>query len=70
VAWKGSVQHPDHAETENIEVVASHMGLGLNPSTWWAVADRLSQPHGRWRPFDRTGLYGLKSFIFPDPTRR
>lgn len=70
VAWKGSVQHPDHAETENIEVVASHMGLGLNPSTWWAVADRLSQPEGRWRPFDRTGLYGLKSFIFPDPARR
>jgi pimeloyl-ACP methyl ester carboxylesterase len=69
VAWQGSIQHPDHAETENIEVVASHIGLGLNPSAWWAVADRLAQPEGRWRPFARTGLLGLKSFIYPDPKR-
>jgi pimeloyl-ACP methyl ester carboxylesterase len=69
VAWQGSIQHPDHTETENIEVVASHIGLGLNPSTWWAVADRLAQPEGRWRPFDRTGFLGLKSFIYPDPKR-
>jgi pimeloyl-ACP methyl ester carboxylesterase len=69
VAWKGSVQEPHHAQTENIEVVASHIGLGLNPSAWWAVADRLAQPEGQWRPFDRTGLYGLKSLIFPDPNR-
>lgn len=69
VAWQGCVQHPDHAETENIEVVASHIGLGLNPSAWWAVADRLAQPEGRWRPFQRTGLYGLKSLLYPDPAR-
>ncbi len=69
VAWQGSVQQPDHGQTENIEVVASHFGLGLNPSAWWAVADRLAQPEGQWRPFDRTGLYGLKSFIYPDPNR-
>jgi pimeloyl-ACP methyl ester carboxylesterase len=71
VAWQGSVQHRTHGheETENIEVVASHIGLGLNPSAWWAVADRLAQPEGAWRPFDRTGLYGLKSFIYPDPDR-
>jgi len=49
--------------------VASHIGLGLNPSAWWAVADRLAQPEGRWQPFDRSGLYGLKSFIYPDPNR-
>jgi pimeloyl-ACP methyl ester carboxylesterase len=69
VAWQGSLQQPDHAQTENIEVVASHFGLGLNPSAWWAVADRLAQPEGQWRPFDRAGLYGLKSFIYPDPNR-
>jgi pimeloyl-ACP methyl ester carboxylesterase len=69
VAWQGSIQEPHHAQTENIEVVASHIGLGLNPSAWWAVADRLAQPAGQWRPFDRTGLYGLKSFIYPDPAR-
>ena len=69
VAWQGSIQDPDHPQTENIEVVASHIGLGLNPSAWWAVADRLAQPEGQWRPFDRAGLYGLKSFIYPDPNR-
>jgi pimeloyl-ACP methyl ester carboxylesterase len=69
VAWQGSIQEPHHAHTENIEVVASHIGLGLNPSAWWAVADRLAQPEGAWRPFDRTGLFGLKSFIYPDPNR-
>ena len=71
VAWQGSFQPASHghAQTENIEVVASHIGLGLNPSAWWAIADRLAQEDGHWRPFDRTGLFGLKSFIYPDPHR-
>ena len=71
VAWQGSIQAPtrDNPDTENVEVVASHIGLGVNPSAWWAVADRLAQPEGHWRPFDRTGLFGLKSFIYPDPGR-
>ncbi|MES2632797.1 MAG: alpha/beta hydrolase [Pseudomonadota bacterium] len=71
VAWQGSFQKPSdlHGNIENIEVVASHIGLGVNPSAWWAMADRLAQDEGKWRPFDRTGLYGLKSFIYPDPHR-
>lgn len=69
VAWRGSVQEPHHAHTENLEVVGSHIGLGLNPSTWWAVADRLAQPEGQWRPFDRSGLLGFKGLIYPDPNR-
>ena len=71
VAWQGSIQPGSHKnpETENIEVIASHIGLGVNPSAWWAVADRLAQAEGHWRPFDRTGLFGLKSFIYPDPNR-
>jgi pimeloyl-ACP methyl ester carboxylesterase len=53
VHWRGSVQHPDHghAQTENIEVHASHIGLGVNPSVMIAIADRLSQPEGAWQPF-------------------
>lgn len=70
VAWQGSIQRPDHGEVENIEVVASHIGIGLNPSAWWAVADRLAQAEGEWKPFDRFGLYGLKGLIYPDPHRR
>jgi pimeloyl-ACP methyl ester carboxylesterase len=71
VAWKASMQDASygHERSENIEVVASHMGLGVNPSAWWAIADRLAQPERGWRPFDRSGFYGLKGLIYPDPHR-
>ena len=72
VAWQASVQAPSKANpnTENIEVLASHIGLGLNPSAWWAVADRLAQPEGDWKRFDRTGgPLGFKGLVFPDPAR-
>lgn len=55
VHWRGSVQHPDKASgkhpTENIQVHASHCGLGVNPSVMVAMADRLAQPEGTWTPF-------------------
>jgi len=52
VHWRGSVQHPHKGEqTENIEVHASHCGLGVNPSVMIALADRLRQPEGEWAPF-------------------
>ncbi len=69
VAWQASLQEPDtdHPRTENVEVLASHIGLGLNPSAWWVIADRLAQPEGEWKPFARkSGLHGL---VFPDPDR-
>ncbi len=69
VAWQASQQAPCsvNPHTENIEVLASHLGLGLNPSTWWVLADRLAQAEGNWAPFKRKrGLHGL---IFPDPAR-
>jgi len=70
VAWQGSIQKPspDNPQTENVEVVASHVGLGLNPSAWWAVADRLAQPEGGWRAFERKGRF-WHGLIFPDPAR-
>ncbi|WDA40086.1 esterase/lipase family protein [Erythrobacter sp. BLCC-B19] len=55
VHWRGSVQHPDKAAaeqpTENIQVHASHCGLGVNPSVMIAIADRLAQAEGQWTPF-------------------
>jgi pimeloyl-ACP methyl ester carboxylesterase len=36
---------------ENIEVRGSHNGLGWNPAALVAIADRLAQPEGVWRPF-------------------
>ena len=69
VAWKASVQaiNADHPHTENIEVVASHLGLGMNPATWWAVADRLAQSPSSWRPFQRTNA--LERVVYPNPAR-
>ena len=51
--------------TENIEVKASHCGLGHHPAVVYAIADRLSQPEGEWRKFDRSGF---RSVVFPRPT--
>ncbi len=33
----------------------SHCGLGVNPGSWIAIADRLAQPEGSWRPFEPKG---------------
>jgi pimeloyl-ACP methyl ester carboxylesterase len=51
VHWRGSVQKPADTPYENIEVIASHCGLGVNPSVMIAIADRLRQKEGEWAPF-------------------
>jgi len=70
VAWQGSVQKPapHNPHTENVEVIASHVGLGVNPSAWWAVADRLAQLEGNWQAFERKGTF-FHGLIYPDPAR-
>jgi pimeloyl-ACP methyl ester carboxylesterase len=50
VSWKACVDAVT-PRSENIEVFASHLGLGHHPAVLWAVADRLAQPEGGWRPF-------------------
>ena len=65
VHWRGSIQHGagvSGAEVENIEVHASHCGLGVNPAAVYAIADRLAQPEGEWKPFCPRGLAAL---VFP-----
>jgi pimeloyl-ACP methyl ester carboxylesterase len=54
VAWQCSL-NPSAPHTENIEVHASHVGMGLNPLALYVVADRLAQPVGGWQPFDVKG---------------
>ena len=56
VSWE-DCREADGPQTENIEVTATHMGMGVNPLVLWAIADRLAQAEGDWRPFDRTGLH-------------
>ena len=54
VAWPLSLQK-ESKRTENIEVNASHVGLGFNPLALYAVADRLAQEEGKWEKFHREG---------------
>ncbi len=54
VSWRCSLNEPSPI-AENIEVHASHVGLGMNPLALYAVADRLAQPVGAWKPFDPSG---------------
>jgi hypothetical protein len=57
VNWRTCLLRPSDT-AENIEVhLASHVGLGVNPAALWAVADRLAQPEGQFRQFDRSGPF-------------
>lgn len=65
VAWQCSLEK-NTARSESIEVVASHVGLGMNPAAFYAIADRLAQPEGKWKAFHRDGW---RRWAFPDPDR-
>ena len=50
VSWRSClIEHTDNSD--NIEVLGSHSGLGFNPSVIYAIADRLALPADDWRPF-------------------
>lgn len=63
VAWQMSLT-PEHPLYENIEISATHLGMGANPAVLWAIADRLAQEEGNWQRFCRSGWRGL---FFRDP---
>lgn len=58
VPWE-ACREEDGPQTDNIEVQASHIGMGVNPLVLWAIADRLALPENRWRPFDRSGFHSF-----------
>ena len=64
-AWQVCIEQPS-VTAENIEVQGSHCGLGHNPAVVYAVADRLAQAEGEWKPFQRSGW---RSLVYADPTR-
>jgi hypothetical protein len=65
VSWRSSFEE-ETPSSENIEVEASHLGLGVHPAVFYAAADRLSRPEGKWTRF--VAPAGLRAF-YPDPTR-
>ena len=60
VAWRCSV-NPELPHTENVEIQASHVGMGMNPLTMYLIADRLRQPSGAWQPFR---AHGVRKWFF------
>jgi len=64
-AWQGCMEKAS-ATAESIEVESSHCGMGHHPAVVYAITDRLAQPEGRWKPFDRNGW---RSLVYPDPHR-
>ena len=63
VSWWCSVETRREL-AENIVIDASHLGLGAHPATLFAIADRLAQPEGQWKPFHRKGWRRL---VYGDP---
>jgi Putative serine esterase (DUF676) len=55
-AWQNCLGETG-SNSENIEVHCSHFGMVANPAVFWAIADRLAQPEGDWRPFVPSGPY-------------
>lgn len=64
VAWQACQDPCDHAQAQNIEVEASHIGLVWHPEAWAVVADRLATPEDDWRPY-RAGAGHLDSASGP-----
>ncbi len=64
VAWRACLGQPS-PRSENIAVYASHLGMAHHPAVIYAVADRLAQPEGTWRPF-RSPLALRPAFPRPD----
>lgn len=67
VNWRMSLAS-NHAMAENIEVSATHLGMGANAVVLWAMADRLAQKEGEWKPFDKNAT-AFHSLFFRDPHR-
>ena len=58
--WRTCRQHNGHSSTENIEVLGSHIGMGVNPQVLFVVANRLSQAENNLQPFTSSRYLGLR----------
>jgi hypothetical protein len=57
--WRACLQHGGHDQVENIEVTASHTGMGVNAQTLFVIADRLAQRRSSWKPFSVARYFGF-----------
>lgn len=66
VSWRMSLARESRI-AENIEVSATHLGMGANPGVLWIVADRLAQAENRWKPFKPSRAW--HNLLYRDPHR-
>jgi pimeloyl-ACP methyl ester carboxylesterase len=52
VAWRSCLEQ-EGPQAENVEVSASHTGMGFHPEALAVIAERLAQPEEGWRPLSR-----------------
>ncbi len=57
--WRACLQHGGHDHVENIEVIASHTGMGVNAQALFVIADRLAQRRSSWKPFSLVRYFGV-----------
>ena len=69
VAWQCSLNQ-ETPLTENIEVHASHVGMGMNPLALYVIGDRLAQDPAHWQKFDVAGARRWFYKLTPGPTLR
>jgi len=67
VHWSSCLEYPG-TRAENIEVVASHTGMAMNPVVYHIIADRLAQGREAWKPFERNR--GWRQFVYPEPEQK
>ena len=60
--WKTCIEE-ETPYTDNVEVYASHCGMGFNPAIYYVIGDRLAQARDSWNKFERSGA---RCFIYPD----
>jgi esterase/lipase len=58
--WRACIQHGGHDHVENIEVMGSHTGMGVNAQVLFILADRLALRKNRWRPFHVSNYFGIQ----------
>ena len=56
VDWRHCLEQSS-AQTENVEVSSSHLGMALHPGALYVVADRLQHTKQRWRKFRKPGTW-------------
>ena len=59
--WRACIQHSGHDQVENIEVLGSHTGMGVNAQSLFVIADRLSQRRQHWKPFHVGRYFGMSA---------